>query len=166
MAGIGAERTDSFVIWDHGTCLGFLIAVTKSVREMQLPRTCAGLRGLRRPESRVVCRPAPVVALAGHAGLDRLVADTLSVSGRAGARAEVKVGALAAGMVAGADSIEDLDLLRRGRMARLFSGLRPLTTLGAFLRRFAFGHMRQFDAVAGRLLAGLARGSATPACRA
>jgi hypothetical protein len=100
---------------------------------------------------------APVVALAGRAGLDRLVADRLTVPGKSGANPGVKVGALVAGMVAGADSIDDMDLLRHGGMARLFTGLRAPTTLGAFLRSFAFGHVRQLDAVAARLLAGLAR---------
>lgn len=100
---------------------------------------------------------APVVALAGRAGLDRLVADTLTVPGKAGANPGVKVGALVAGMVAGADSIDDMDLLRHGGMGRLFVGLRAPTTLGAFLRGFAFGHVRQLDAVAARFLAGVAR---------
>jgi len=100
---------------------------------------------------------APVVALAGRAGLDHLVAQSLRVPGKAGANAQLKVGALVAGMVAGADSIDDMDLLRHGGMARLFSGVRAPTTLGAFLRGFAFGHVRQLDAVAARFLAGLAR---------
>jgi hypothetical protein len=39
-----------------------------------------------------------------------------------------------AGMVAGANSINDMDLLRRGGMGRLFSGVRAPSTLGIFLR--------------------------------
>lgn len=42
-------------------------------------------------------------------------------------------------------------------MARLFTGLRAPTTLGAFLRGFAFDHVRQLDAVAARFTAGQAR---------
>ena len=63
-------------------------------------------------------------------------------------------------MVAGADSISDLDLLRHGGMERLFAGVRAPSTLGTFLRLFTFGHVRQLDAVAAGLLARLA--AATP----
>jgi hypothetical protein len=53
-------------------------------------------------------------------------------------------------MVAGADSIEDMDLLRHGAMSRLASDARAPSTLGTFLRAFTFGHVRQLDAVAAR----------------
>ncbi len=68
----------------------------------------------------------------------------------------MKVPALVAGMVAGADSIDDMDLLRHGGMGRLFTGIRAPSTLGTFLRAFTFGHVRQLDAVAARFLVGLA----------
>ena len=64
--------------------------------------------------------------------------------------------AVVAGMVAGADCIDDMDLLRHGGMGRLFGGVRAPSTLGTFLRAFTFGHVRQLDAVAERVLAGLA----------
>ena len=70
--------------------------------------------------------------------------------------AALKVTALVAGMVAGADSIDDMDGLRHGAMDRLFTGVRAPSTLGTFLRAFTFGHVRQLDAVAARLLAALA----------
>src|SRR5512143_1686715 len=100
---------------------------------------------------------APVVALAHRAGLGELVADTVTLSCPAGVNAAVKVAALVAGMIAGADSIDDMDLLRHGGMRRLFTGIRAPSTLGTFLRAFTFGHVRQLDAVAARVLAGLAR---------
>ena len=59
---------------------------------------------------------------------------------------------LVAGMVAGADSINDMDLLRRGGMGRLFSGVRAPSTLGIFLRAFTVGHVRQLDAVDSRFM--------------
>src|SRR3954451_1134647 len=99
---------------------------------------------------------APVMALEERAGLHELVAEHVTVAGSAGANAAVKIPALVAGMVAGADSISDLDLLRHGGMGRLFDGLRAPTTLGTFLRAVSFGHVRQFDAVASRLVIGLA----------
>ena len=60
-------------------------------------------------------------------------------------------------MVAGADSIDDMALVRHGAMRRLFTGTRAPSTLGTFLRAFTFGHVRQLDAVASRLLVNLAR---------
>lgn len=97
----------------------------------------------------------PMMALAEEAGLHELIADHLTVPGPAGANAPVKVPALVAGMVAGADSITDMDLLRHGGMGRLLSAGRAPTTLGTHLRAYTFGHVRQLDAVASRLLAGL-----------
>jgi hypothetical protein len=48
---------------------------------------------------------APTMALAHRAGLGDLVADTLTLKAEGGANAHLKVPALVAGMVAGADSI-------------------------------------------------------------
>ena len=59
-------------------------------------------------------------------------------------------------MLAGADSIDDLDLLRHGGMGKLFRGVRAPSTLGTFLRPFTHGHVQQLDAVTSRLIAGLA----------
>jgi hypothetical protein len=59
-------------------------------------------------------------------------------------------------MLAGADSIDNLDLLRSGGMGRLVTGVRAPSTPGTFLRAFAHGHVQQLDAVGGRLLVGLA----------
>ena len=97
------------------------------------------------------------MAVAERAGLSALTGAHLSVPGAAGVAAGAKVSTLVAGMVAGADSIADMDLLRHGGMGRLFDGVRAPSTLGTFLRGFRFGHVRQLDAVAARFLAGLAR---------
>jgi len=99
---------------------------------------------------------APVLGLAELAGLHRLVGEHVQIDRPGGANAHVKVPALVAGMVAGADSIDDMDLLRHGGMGRLFGGVRAPSTLGTFLRSFTFGHVRQLDAVASRLLVNLA----------
>jgi hypothetical protein len=103
---------------------------------------------------------APVLTLAARAGLHELVAQRLTLAGPGTANGALKVTALVAGMVAGADCIDDMDLLRHGGMDRLFAGVRAPSTLGTFLRTFTFGHVRQLDAVAARVLAGLA--SRTP----
>jgi len=99
---------------------------------------------------------APVLQLAERAGLQRLVADLVKIGKPAGCNPELKMPALVAGMVAGADSIDDMGLLRHGAMRRLFTGVRAPSTLGTFLRSFTFGHVRQLDAVASRLLISLA----------
>lgn len=101
----------------------------------------------------------PAIALAQRAGLAQLAGRRLSVPGGAGVAAGAKVSALVAGMVAGADSIADMDLLRHGAMPRLFVGVRAPSTLGTFLRAFRFGHVRQLDAVAARFLTGLSQRS-------
>ena len=100
---------------------------------------------------------APVVALAQRCGLTDLVADKLTLPAKGGVNAHLKVSALVAGMVAGADSIDDMDVLRHGGMSRLFGGVRAPSTLGTFLRTFSFGHVRQLDSVAATLLGELAR---------
>ena len=99
---------------------------------------------------------APALSLAQRCGLHDLVAEHVHVRAEGGANAHVKVPALVAGMVAGADCIEDMDLLRHGGMGRLFGGARAPSTLGTFLRCFTFGHVRQLDAVASRFVVNLA----------
>jgi len=98
----------------------------------------------------------PVLALADRAGLRRLADEHLSVPGDKGANAGLKVASLVAGMVAGADSIDDMALLRHGGMGRVFARAYAPSTLGSFLRAFTFGHVRQLDAVASRFLTALA----------
>ena len=92
----------------------------------------------------------PVMALADSVGLARLALERLSVPTDKGANAGLKVSSLVAGMVAGADSIDDMDLLRHGGMGRVFDRAYAPSTLGSFLRAFTFGHVRQLDAVASR----------------
>jgi hypothetical protein len=99
---------------------------------------------------------APVVALAQRCGLAELVADKLTLTTRGSANAHLKIPALVFGMVAGADSIDDMDLLRHGGMDRLFTGIHAPSTFGTFLRTFTFGHVRQLDSVAASLLTRLA----------
>ncbi len=97
----------------------------------------------------------PIAALAQQCGLKTLTDEHLSVPTDKGANAGAKVSALVAGMIAGADSIDDMRLLRHGAMGTLFDRPYAPSTLGSFLREFSFGHVRQLDAVASRLLAGL-----------
>ena len=70
--------------------------------------------------------------------------------------AQVKVPCLVAGMAAGADSIDDMDVLRHGAMPALFGGIRAPSTLGSFLRVFTWGNVLQLQKVHREFLAELA----------
>ena len=98
----------------------------------------------------------PVMALAQRAGLADLVAEHVRIGHRCGVNAQVKVPCLAAGMIAGADSIDDMGLLRHGAMPALFGGIRAPSTLGSFLRAFTWGNVLQLEKVSRLLLADLA----------
>ena len=95
----------------------------------------------------------PALRLAESAGFHDLLKGLSVPSASAGAKTASVVG----GMLAGADSIDDLDLLRHGGMPRLFSGVRAPSTLGTFLRSFTHGHVQQLDRIGAVLLAGLTR---------
>jgi len=94
----------------------------------------------------------PTVALAQQCGLAVLADERLTVSTDKGANAGRKITSLVAGMVAGADSIDDMALLRHGAMGTIFDQPYAPSTLGSFLREFTFGHVRQLDAVGSRFL--------------
>jgi hypothetical protein len=124
---------------------------------MQLSHTRAAVSvSFDEPNLVSVSGLVPLMRLAESAGLRELADEWLSVPTDKGANAGLKVSSLAAGMLAGADSIEDMALLRHGGTGRLFANAYAPSTLGSFLRAFTFGHVRQLDAVASRLLAGLA----------
>src|SRR5512140_2913164 len=97
------------------------------------------------------------MALAERAGLPGLVAEHVRPGGECGVNPHLKVPCLVAGMAAGADSIEDMDLLRHGAMPALFGGVRAPSTLGSFLRSFTWGNVLQLGKVSRLLLAELAR---------
>lgn len=95
----------------------------------------------------------PLLRLAESAGLPTLLEAGLTVPSPNPAAKTLSV---VGGMLAGADSIDDLDLLRHGGMGRVFAGVRAPSTLGTFLRAFTHGHVQQLDSIGARLLSGLA----------
>jgi hypothetical protein len=99
---------------------------------------------------------APLMALADRCGLPDLLAG-VRPGGACGVNAAAKVACLVAGMAAGADSIDDMDLLRDGAMETLFSGVRAPSTLGSHLRSYKWGSVRQLDKAHRGLTAALAR---------
>ncbi|WP_051845590.1 hypothetical protein [Streptomyces sp. NRRL S-813] len=88
------------------------------------------------------------IRLAERCGLPALVAGKVKLTGAgngAGTAVDAKALSIVGGMIAGADSIEDLDVLRHGGLSRLFGGVRAPSTLGTFLRAFTWGHVRQLE---------------------
>jgi hypothetical protein len=101
----------------------------------------------------------PVMSLAERAGLEALVRRYVQIAAKTGGNAGMKAGCLVAGMAAGADSIDDMDVLRHGAMRGLFDEVRAPSTLGSFLRSFTWGNVRQLEKAGRELLAELARRS-------
>jgi Transposase DDE domain group 1 len=103
----------------------------------------------------------PVMALAERAGLSALVEAKVSFKSTrvtsAGANPAGKLTALVAGMLVGADCIEDLDAIRCGGTGKVFGGVYAPSTLGQFLREFTGGHVAQLASVAREHLVGLVR---------
>lgn len=93
----------------------------------------------------------PVMRLAEQTRLAELLADKVHIvepkikSGSA--NPAPKLSTLIAGMCAGADSIDDVDVVRAGGMKTLFGGVYAPSTIGTLLREFTFGHARQLESV-------------------
>jgi hypothetical protein len=58
-----------------------------------------------------------------------------------------KPATVVAGMRAGADCIDDIDVVRSGGMKALFDGVYTPSTIEKLLREFTFRHGRQFESV-------------------
>jgi hypothetical protein len=102
----------------------------------------------------------PVMELAKQTGLSDLLDEHVvfrSERIRSGAANPApKLTSVIAGLLAGADSIDDLDLIRAGGMKRLFCEVYAPATMGILLREFTGGHVRQLQAVQSRHLLALA----------
>lgn len=97
----------------------------------------------------------PLIRLAERCELASLVCRHVDLGVTTGANPAGKVMSLVAAMCAGADSIDDADLLRSGGFDRLFHGVYAPSTLGSFLRSFTHGHVRQLQGAARRFTANL-----------
>ena len=93
----------------------------------------------------------PVMALAERTGLSDLLAQTVHIAAprikSGSANPAPKLVTLIAGMCAGADCIDDVDVLRSGGMKTLFDAVYAPSTIGTLLREFTFGHARQLESV-------------------
>ena len=102
----------------------------------------------------------PLLGLAEQTGLTEIIAEKVSIKAprikSGSANPAPKLLTVIAGMCAGADSIDDLDMLRAGGMPILFDGVYAPSTLGTLLREFSFGHARQLESVLREHLVALA----------
>jgi hypothetical protein len=93
----------------------------------------------------------PVMTLAQQTGLGRLLGEKVRISAprikSGSANPAPKLATVVAGMCAGADCIDDIDVLRSGGMKTLFDGVYAPSTVGTLLREFTFGHSRQLESV-------------------
>jgi hypothetical protein len=93
----------------------------------------------------------PVMALADQTGLRRLLGEKVRITEprikSGSANPAPKLTTLIAGMCAGADCIDDIDVVRSGGMTKLFDGVYAPSTVGTLLREFTFGHARQLESV-------------------
>jgi hypothetical protein len=101
----------------------------------------------------------PVMTLATQTGLPQLLTQKVHIARprikSGSANPSPKLNTVIAGMCAGADSIDDLDVVRAGGMKMLFDGVYAPSTIGTLLREFTFGHARQLESVLREHLAGL-----------
>jgi hypothetical protein len=102
----------------------------------------------------------PLMELAEQSGLSALLDEHVRFTSErvksGAANATPKLTSIIAGMAAGADSIDDLDVIRSGGMSKLFGGVYACATLGILLRECTHGHVRQLGAVLRRFLVTLA----------
>lgn len=102
----------------------------------------------------------PIMTLADQTGLSNLLADKVSITApkvaSGAANLAPKLTTLIAAMCAGADNIDDVDLLRSGGMKHLFESVYAPSTVGTLLREFTFGHNRQLESVLRQHLVALA----------
>lgn len=103
----------------------------------------------------------PVMALAEQTHLMDILAEKVVIKSSkitsGAANPAPKLTTLIAGMCAGADCIDDIDLLRSGGMKHLFGTVYAPSTVGTLLREFTFGHNRQLESVLRQHLVALAR---------
>jgi hypothetical protein len=95
-----------------------------------------------------------VATLSRRLGIESLVDKTVRLGQRAGAAYPGrKVLTLIHAIAAGADSIDNAEVLRSGGTEALLGhkAMAP-STLGTFLRTFSFGHVRQLDRVLGEAI--------------
>lgn len=93
-------------------------------------------------------------ALAQKLGLAELVDERVHQPAEAAGRANcgTKAATVIGAMLTGADSIDDVDVLRAGAAGEVFDDIRAPSTIGTWLRGFTWASVRQLDAVSRQVL--------------
>jgi Transposase DDE domain group 1 len=93
--------------------------------------------------------------LADRLGIEQAADELIDLGERPGAaRPGRKILTVVHGLLAGGDSIDDVEVLRAGATARVLGHrVMAASTVGTFLRTFTFGHVRQLDQLAETALA-------------
>jgi hypothetical protein len=93
--------------------------------------------------------------LADRLGIEQAAEELIDLGQRSGAaRPGRKVLTVVHGLLAGGDSIDDVEMLRAGATASVLGHrVMAASTVGTFLRAFTFGHVRQLDRLAETTLA-------------
>ena len=134
---------------------------------VQAPRTLGQIT-VRFDEQRLVSDAGLLLtgSLAGRLAVEQLVNDSVWLDPKAPGAALPgrKVMSLVHGMLVGADSIDDMNVLRAGSTGLVLGHtVMAPSTLGTFLRAFTFGHVRQLDHVLDESLRRAWRAGAGPA---
>jgi len=111
---------------------------TKGIYKVRASHTAAGVSARFDEPNLVACAGlVPVLRLAERAGLHEAADQRIRLAqeaGSTGANPAAKIVSMVAGMVAGADSIDDVGVIRHAALSKLFTGIRAPSTLGTFLR--------------------------------
>ncbi|MGH3561218.1 MAG: IS1380 family transposase [Mycobacterium sp.] len=119
---------------------------------MKVSHTFGGESAVFDDDNLVSCAGlVPLMRLAEQTRLAKLLAEKVHIAEpkikSGSANPAPKLSTLIAGMCAGADSIDDVDVVRAGGMKTLFGGVYAPSTIGTLLREFTFGHARQLESV-------------------
>src|SRR3954449_1548780 len=151
----GARRCP--LSWKDRSSSGFYSAAREGTSQVRLRQDAPVVRATFDDPNLVSSAGlVPVMRLADQAGLHDAVTDRVRLPGDTGSNPAGKVTTIVAGMLAGADSIDDLNIARHGGMRSLFTSVYAPSTLGSFMRTFTHGHVRQLQAAARDTLIALA----------
>jgi hypothetical protein len=126
--------------WQNGDCLGpHSASVGRHLADAIF--SCPGHVSASFSEPNLIASAGlvPLVRLAERCGLAVLICRHVDLGVSTGANPAGKALSLVGGMCVGADSIDDMDVLRSGGISRLFGGIYAPSTLGSFLRTFTPG---------------------------